>query len=145
MSGVSEGRQVCQKVVRCVRRSSGVLEGRQVCQKVVRCVRRSSGVSEGRQVCQKVIRCLSRSSSLSVSCQVGQKVSHVSSMGPVWIWKNSSSSSSSSSSRKVKNIGTCHVRRQDGRCVRRSSGVSEGRQVCQKVVRCVRRLSLIHI
>ena len=62
MSGVVECCEVCQKVVRCVRRSSGVSEYCQVCQKVVRCVRRSSGVSEGRQVCQKVIRCLSRSS-----------------------------------------------------------------------------------
>ena len=77
-SYVSLDRLVCQKVVKCVKRSSrvsGVPEGFQLYKKVVRCVRCArgmSGVSEGLQVCQKVVRCVRRLSRVLVGCQVCQ-------------------------------------------------------------------------
>ena len=75
---MSVGLQVYQNVVRCVRRSSGVSEGTQVWQKVLRCQnvfkcgRGTSGVAEGHQLCQKVDMYVGRLLGVLVGCQVCQ-------------------------------------------------------------------------
>ena len=57
---------MCQKVVRCVRRSSDVSEG-------FKYIKRFSGISVGYHVYQWVVRCVSRSSGKS-GRQVGDYV-----------------------------------------------------------------------
>ena len=73
-SGVSDGRQVCQKAIRSVSRSPDVSKDCKVYQIVVRCVRRMSDVSEGREVCNLAISCVSRSPSVSKYCKVCHNV-----------------------------------------------------------------------